>query len=86
MTRAAAKATNPIGQFRAQLDQAMGQPADTRAEVDRLRSELELEEARPVPAEVVEARAAATVDRLRGFVARQVSTQGDSVLQSGRKM
>jgi hypothetical protein len=71
--KAAAKATNLIGQFRAQLDQAMAQLADTRAEVDRLHSELELEEVRPVPAEVVEARAAATIDRLRGFVASQMS-------------
>jgi hypothetical protein len=72
--KAAAKATNTIGQFRAQLDQAMAQLADTRAEVGRLRSELELAESRPVPPEVVEERAAATVERLRGFLASQVST------------
>jgi hypothetical protein len=72
--KAAAKTINLIGQFRAQLDQAMAQLADTRSEVDRLRSDLELEEARPVPAEVVEARASATIDRLRGFVASQMST------------
>jgi hypothetical protein len=83
--KAAARAINPIGQFRAQLDQAMAQLADTRAEVDRLRSELELEESRPVPREVVEERAAATVDRLRGFVARQVST-GDLFSRHGGRV
>jgi hypothetical protein len=76
--KVAAKISDAVASSRGQLDQV-------RAEVERLRSELEIEASRPVPAEVVEVRVEATVARLCSFVQGKVSI-GDLFLPDGNQV
>jgi hypothetical protein len=76
--KTAARIADAVASSRGQLDQV-------RAEVDRLRGELEIETSRPVPAEVVEVRVEATVARLRSFVQGKVSI-GDLFLPDGNQV
>ena len=63
--KAAARITDASsGRSSSRMASSTGQ----RAEVDRLRGELEIEASRPVPVEEIEARVDATVGRLRSFV------------------
>jgi hypothetical protein len=75
--RAALKVTDAIAQLRGQLDRI-------RHEVAQLRDELEIEASRPVPLSETEARIETTVERLRGFVANQI-TVGDLILPDGNQ-
>ena len=76
--KAALKVTDAIAQLRDQLDRI-------RNEVAQLRGELEHEQSRPVPLSETEARIEATVARLRGFVASQI-TVGDLILPDGNQV
>jgi hypothetical protein len=76
--KTAARIADAVASSRGQLDQV-------RAEVDRLRGELEIETSRPVPPEAVEARVDATVARLRSFVPGQLSL-GDLLMPDGNQI
>jgi hypothetical protein len=76
--KAVARIADAVASSRGQLDQV-------RAEVDRLRGELEIETSRPVPTEAVEARVDATVARLRSFVPGQLSL-GDLLMPDGNQI
>ncbi len=76
--KAVARIADAVASSRGQLDQV-------RAEVDRLRGELEIETSRPVPTEVLEARIDATVARLRSFVPGQLSL-GDLLMPDGAQI
>jgi hypothetical protein len=76
--KTAARIADAVASSRGQLDQV-------RAEVDRLRGELEIETSRPVPTEVIEARIDRTVARLRSFVPGQLSL-GDLLMPDGNQI
>jgi hypothetical protein len=76
--KAALKITDAIAQLRDQLDRI-------RDEVAQLHGELEIEASRPVPLSETEARIDATVVRLEGFVASQI-TVGDLILPDGNQI
>jgi hypothetical protein len=75
--KATLKIKDAVSELRDQLDRIRG-------EVAQLREQLEIEASRPVPSGESEARIEATVERLRGFVANQI-TVGDLILPDGRQ-